>query len=171
MLRQSTGVRFGKTGLMELMAARDARLEACDIEGGTGSDTATHKIEWRIERAPSPAQAARAAQVFNRPLVLKQVPDGGGKPPLATEPSLISIEGDALITALKPADRGTGLIVRALLVPGPATLHFAPALQGQKLKLVDAAERDLRDLGTVSESLTLDRAKLGALVSLRIQMP
>ena len=48
LLRQSTGVRMSTPGDVELMAARDARAEKCDAEGGSGSDAGKHRFEWRI---------------------------------------------------------------------------------------------------------------------------
>ena len=35
-LRQSTGVRMDRAGALELMVARDAREETCELNGGTG---------------------------------------------------------------------------------------------------------------------------------------
>jgi hypothetical protein len=170
LLRQSTGVHFAADGTVELMAVRDARNEQCDVEGGTGSDPEHHRIEWRLVAAPTPIAAARAAQRWNRPIELP--PLGGGAPagdPLPAEGSLAAVEGDGLLTAIKPADRGGGVIVRALLLPGPVTVHLPPSLAGRKLTRTDSSERDLEALGTSGADLTLDRDRFGAIATVRIE--
>jgi hypothetical protein len=169
LLRQSTGVHFGAAGEVELMAVRDARLEGCDIEGGTGSDTAEHTIEWRIQPAKTPVDAERAALAFNRPVQWVAAPQAGGSGELPVERSLISIDGDGVVSALKPATRGAGTIVRVLLMPGPATLHLPPGLASKHLVRVDAAERDLEDLGTAPSDLALDPMRFGSIASLRFE--
>ena len=161
LLRQSTGVRFDGQGGIELMAVRDARSEKCDFEGGEGSDTATHRIEWRIVRAEPPLGAARAAQRFNRPLVAVAGLSGEG--------SLLTAEGEGLVTAVKPAERGEGVIVRALLSPGPLTLHLGPGLSGRTATRCDAAERDLAPLGAAAQTLVLDKATFGAIATVRLR--
>ncbi len=170
LLRQSTGVRFGDGGALELMAVRDARNEQCDVEGGTGTDAAPHRIEWRLAAAGTPADAARAAQAWNRPPETPPL-DGAAAahPDLPAEGTLLSVEGDAIVSALKPAERGGGVILRALLLPGPATVHLAPSLVGRKLTRVDASERDLEDLGTSAATLTLDAARFGPIATVRIE--
>ncbi len=168
LLRQSTGVHFGSDGTMELMAVRNAQQEACDVEGGKGSDGDTHRIEWRIVAAPAPIDAARAAQAFNRPLVAELAGAPAATTDLAAEQSLASVEGDGIVTALKPATRGDGVIVRALLLPGPVTVHLGPLLAGKKATRTDAAERDLEDLGDAGDAITLGRDRFGSIATVRL---
>jgi hypothetical protein len=169
LLRQSTGVRFDGAGGMELMAVRDARMEQCDVLGGTGSDTTAPTIEWEIVRAGAPAEAARAAQRFNRPLAVASLgPATGGADPGAVG-SLVTVEGDGLVTALKSAERGEGVIVRALLLPGPLTLRLGASLRDRAVVRCDAAERDLAPLEPTDGALVLDRAAHGAVVTLRVR--
>ena len=51
------------------MAVRDAGSERCDILGGVGTDPDVHRIEWELSAAASPAESARLAQAYNRPLI------------------------------------------------------------------------------------------------------
>ncbi len=133
LVRQSTGARLSDSGEVELMAVRDARSEQCDIEGGTGTDTDTHRLEWYVTSAANPATAAAAAQGFNRAVVVRRIAgSASATADLAVEDSLLSVEGPGLVTAIKPAERGDGVIVRALLQPGPITLHLSPALAALK---------------------------------------
>jgi hypothetical protein len=171
LLRQSTGARMSSPGQLELMAVRNAQSEQCDVEGGMGTDGDAHRIEWRLERAATPADAARAALAFNRPLeLLAAAPSAGATPDLpAQSAALATLDGAGVLSAIKPADRGDGVIVRVLLLPGPATLHLSPPLVGRALTQVDAAERDLMPLGTAAESLALDRDHFGAIVTLRLR--
>ncbi|HEX7604747.1 MAG TPA: hypothetical protein VF316_24180, partial [Polyangiaceae bacterium] len=170
LLRQSTGVRMSSTGEVELMAARDARGEKCDVLGGIGSDPGTHRIEWRIERAATPTDAARAAQAFNRPLVLQAITDArGSEAELPGEQRLLSFEGDGIVSAIKPASRGDGVIVRALLSGSAVTLHFDGALHPSSGATVDLAERARGPLAPFGTSLALDRDGSGSLVSVRLR--
>ncbi len=170
LLGQSTGVRAAATGEIEWMLARDARAEKCDMEGGTGTDTRLHRIVWRLERAASPAEADRAAQDFDRPVRLVRVGLAQGEAlDLAPTASLASVEGDAVISTIKPAERGEGAIVRALLLPGPATLRLAPALGGAEVVASDLTERDSASLGARSDAIALDRASRGSIVTLRVR--
>jgi hypothetical protein len=167
LLRQSTGVRFSADGDAELLAMRWAPSEQCDIEGGMGNDPDTHRIEWMVTAAATPAAAARRAQSFNRPPAWLRAQGGDGT--LPAQGSLASIDGEGLISAIKPAERGGGVIVRALLLPGPATLHLSPLLPASQLTRTDALERDLAPLERVSDSLTLERETSGAIATLRLQ--
>jgi hypothetical protein len=167
LLRQSTGVRFSPSGELELMAVRDARGEQCDIEGGFGSDTGTHRIAWKLTAAATPAAAARAAQAWNRPVAWVRADGGDGS--LPPQGSLLTVEGDGLVSALKPADRGGGVIVRALLLPGPVTLHLPPALAARARTRTDALERDLAPLDGSGEMLTLDAATFGSIATVRLK--
>jgi hypothetical protein len=170
LLRQSTGVRMSTPGKLEIMAARDARNEQCDVMGGTGSDPSAHRIEWRIARAGSAAEAERAAQSFDRPLELVfDAPSQAGATDLAAQTSLASIDGDAVISAIKPADRGAGVILRVLLMPGPGQVHLGAGLAGRQLGTVDLAERDTGDLGVAPDTFTVDAVTRGTIASFRLQ--
>ncbi len=169
LLRQSTGVRMSTPGAVELMAARDARNEQCDVEGGTGSDTGTHRIAWRFEPASTPIDAARAAQAWNRPVDLEAVPlDQASTLDLPREQQMLGVSGAGVVSALKPADRGDGVILRALLMPGPVTVTLPPSLAGKHVTQVDVAERDGADRGVAGNSIVLDRATYGAIASVRL---
>ena len=168
--RQATGVRMSTPGEIELMAVRDARSEQCDVEGGVGSDTGKHRIEWRIERAANVASSARAAQAFNRPITLSVVGvEQAATLDLEQEASLLQAEGEGVVTALKPATRGGGVIIRAVLTPGPLTLHLPPALAKRTLTIVDAVERDKTTLGPAGATVVLDAAVYGSIATLRLQ--
>lgn len=175
LLRQSTGVRMSTPGQLELMAARDARNEQCDVMGGTGTDTAAHRVEWRIARAASAADAERAAQAFDRPLDLELGPTaagGGGTTDLPAQGSLASVDGDAVISAIKPAERGDGVVLRVLLMPGPAQVHLAGPLAGRQASAVDLAERDLATPAGVpvtGDTVALDRGTFGAIAGVRLR--
>jgi hypothetical protein len=169
LLRQSTGVRMSTPGALELMVARDARAEQCDVEGGTGTDTGTHRIEWRIEPAASAAQAEQAAQAYNRPLDLEVVPlDQGSTLDLPRQVSLLGVSGEGIVSALKPADRGSGVILRALLLPGPVTVTLPASLVGKTVTRVDVAERDGMSLGAAGKTIVFDQATYGAIASVRL---
>jgi hypothetical protein len=165
LLRQSTGVRKDAQDALELLAVRNVASEQCDVEGPSSdnSDAATHRIEWRIENAATPAEAELAAQAFNRPAIRLPVTSvGTGLPP---EGRLLGFTGSGVISAVKPADRGSGVIVRAQLEPGPLSIEPGPILAGRTVTLTDAAERDL---GPIS-GLRLRREAHGALPTLRFR--
>ncbi|MBS2021790.1 MAG: hypothetical protein JST92_05230 [Deltaproteobacteria bacterium] len=163
LLRQSSGVRLSTSGALEILTARDARAEVCDAEGGSGSDPLPHRTEWRLVAAASPSEAERAAQRFNRPLEAWQVAaSGDGTQPL--EQSLVQVEDNAALLALKPADRGDGLILRVEAMPGPVVLHFAKVLQGKLFIADDALERDQLLLGAVQDPIEIDRDQSGSAV-------
>jgi hypothetical protein len=168
-LRQSTGVRMSTPGQIELMAVRDAQTEQCDVEGGTGSDTGIHRIEWLLAPAANAVAAEAAAQAWNRPIDLEVVP-------LAQAPTLdlpraeqlLGVTGAGVVSALKPADRGDGVILRALLMPGPVTVTLPPALVGKQMTQVDVAERDGASLGVAGKTVVFDQATFGAVASVRL---
>jgi alpha-mannosidase len=157
-------------GQMELMAARDARNEQCDVMGGTGTDPDSHRIEWRITRAASVADAERAAQAYDRPidLVLGSIQQASTTD-LPAQASLASVDGQAVISAIKPADRGPGVIVRVLLMPGPAEVQLASSLAGRQVNVVDLAERDLPTPVSSGNTIALDPAVYGPIASLRLR--
>jgi len=170
LLRQSTGVRMATPGVLELMTARDARNEQCDVMGGTGSDPGQHRVEWRIVRAAAPVDAERSAQAYDRPLdLLFEWPTQAATTDLPAQTSLASVDGDAVLSAIKPADRGGGVVLRALLMPGPGTINLSPSLAGRQLGVVDLAERDGASLGTAGTSIPLDPATYGAIAGFRLQ--
>jgi hypothetical protein len=170
LLHQSTGIRMSAPGVMELMAARDAESEKCDVMGGVGTDPGIHRIDWILEPVTSTAGAELAGQAFNRPIDLVLV--GTGQAPTLDFPfqeSLLEVEGEGVVSALKPAERGDGLILRALLMPGPVTVHLSPLFQGRKINVVDLAERDGARLGTAGESLTFSPGSSQSIASVRLQ--
>jgi hypothetical protein len=170
LLRQSTGIQMGTPGVLELMAVRDARVEQCDLEGGSGSDTGTHRIEWKLEPASSPAEAELAAQGFNRPLSVETVPlDQAAVLDLPRERSLLSVSGPGVVSALKPADRGNGVILRVVLLPGPVTVTLPPSLVGKTMTRVDIAERNAAPLGTAGSNITFDQGTYGAIATVRFE--
>jgi hypothetical protein len=171
LLRQATGARLGPSGEVELLTVRNVpRGEQCDFEGGVGTDPGAHRIEWRIERAASPAAAERAAQAYNRPLELFSPGTAAAPAPdLAVEQSLAEADGDGAVTAIKPAERGEGVILRALLLPGPLQVRLSPPLAGRTAILTDAVERDLTNLGMATNPLSLDRGRTGSIATVRLR--
>jgi hypothetical protein len=164
LLRQSTGVRFGPDGQVEVLAVRNAGTEQCDVLGGTGSDPGTHRIAWRIARAAGPVEAERASLAWNRPITLHAATGGNGMLPAVG--SLLSVEGEGVVSALKPADRGAGAILRVLLLPGPVTVRLGGPLAGRNLVRTDAVERDLDSLG--AGAIVLDRERSGPIATVRL---
>lgn len=145
LLRQSTGVRLGPQGQLELMAARNVWQEKCDLMGGWGTDKAMHRLEWRIAPAKSAAEAEKAAQAFNRPLrAFVADPSAPTSPVQLSDHSIATIEGDGVISTIKPAERGGGVMIRVLLFSElTVNVKLGPTLSGRDLIAVDAAERDL----------------------------
>jgi hypothetical protein len=169
LLRQSTGATMSTPGAIELMAARDAREEQCDVLGGTGSDPGTHVIEWRIERTASPAQSEVVAQAFDRPIDLELVTtDQAMTTDLPPELALLSVSGEGIVSALKPATRGDGVVLRVLPMPGPVHVTLGASLVGKAMNVVDLAERDGKDLGVAPQAIDFDRATFGAIASVRL---
>jgi hypothetical protein len=163
LLRQSTGARVDGDGV-ELFAVRNAPMEKCDIEGGKGTDDATHRIEWRIVQAADPAPLAQA---FNRPIAVEQVSLAqAASPDLPASRSLLSIDG-GVVLALKPAERGEGVILRVQLRDGAAaaTVQVPDFLITRPLVRVDATEHYLGEMGLAPASLELDRATFGAIAT------
>jgi len=170
LLRQSTGVMMSTPGAVELMAARDARAEQCDFHVVTGSDTGTHRIEWRIERVSSPADAEREAQAFDRPIDLEVLDTTqAATTDLPAEASLLGVSGEGIVSALKPTTRGDGVILRVLPMPGPVHVQLGPTLVGKSMTQIDLAERDGRDLGVAGPAVDFDRATYGAVASVRLR--
>ncbi len=170
LLRQSTGAHFDGNGLVELLAARNAQQEQCDFLGGVGSDPAAHRFEWYVTSAVSPADAARQAQAFDRPLIWDLgTPASTPAAPLPSETSLAGSQGDGIVSAVKPADRGEGTILRALLLPGPLTVDLGAQLQGRTMMRTDAVERDLAPAGTSGPTLVLSPATYGAIATVRFE--
>jgi len=165
LLRQSTGVRMDTPGALELMAARDARQEACDQEGGTGSDPGVHRIEWRIVPARDAAAAELASTAFDRPIAV--VPATGSGTGLPPDGSLLSIDGGGVISAVKPSTRGSGVIIRVLLLGGAATVHLSSWLSHTSISVVDLAERDLAP-AIPADDVTFDPA-YGSIRTVRAQ--
>lgn len=163
--RQSTGVRMDISGAVELMAARNAQQEVCDIEGGSGTDNGVHRIEWRIVFASDAVAAALAAQQFDRPLALSMATGGGVG--LPADGSLLSIDGGGVVSAIKPAERGAGAIVRVVRLGGPVTVHLSSWLPHVSATRVDLAERDLAPFAA-ADDLVFD-APHEALASVRLQ--
>jgi len=163
LLRQATGVRFAG-GTLEVMAVRDARSEACDVLGGSGSDPGVHRIEWRLGRAAGPAEAARAAQAFDRPAIVIAVPLPSGAGDLPAAQQLVRLDGPGLVSAVKPAERGRGAILRAQLFSAPLTLTLLGPLRGRPLSRSDSTESDIASAG----SLAFDPAA-GALQTVRLR--
>jgi hypothetical protein len=61
--------------------------------------------------------------------------------------------------------RGGGVILRAVLLPGPLRVELPAYLVGRKMTLVDLTERDLRDLGTAGATVTFDRETFGSSIA------
>ncbi len=169
LLRQSTGVTFRDDGRVELMAMRNAHQEQCDQEGENGTDDAVQRVELRLARATSPASASVEAQRFNRPVSAIAVGPQATAADLASDTPLVTVDGPGLITAVKPADRGGGTIIRALLMPGPVTLHLSPSLIGKSVERCDTSERDLASLGKAGAALTLDAKTFGSIATVRLK--
>ena len=172
LLRQSTGVMMTTPGALELMVARWAPAEQCDVEGGSGDDSGIHRIEWRLGRVASDAQAEIEAQSFNRPVVLEPVPlDQSTTLDLLPETSLLGVSGDGIVSTLKPADRGGGVIIRVLPMNGPVHVTFPASLVGTEMTTVDLAERDQNVLGPTQAAMDFTRASNGSIASVRCLLP
>jgi hypothetical protein len=78
------------------------------------------------------------------------------------------VSGDGVLSALKPADRGGGVVVRALLEPGPVTIKLAPFYRGQLIH-IDSSERDLNALGALANPIVLNRDSFGAIATVRVR--
>jgi alpha-mannosidase len=113
--------------------------------------------------------AEQRAQLFNRPVVALPITvAASATPDLAPQQSILQVQGEGVVSALKPADRGAGVILRVQLMPGPVTVQLSPMLAGSKATRVDTSERDLSDLGVLGASITLDQKTYGALASIRL---
>ncbi len=166
LLRQSTGVRMSTPGQIELLAARDARQEQCDMEGGTGTDTGAHRIEWRFQTEAEPGDEEIAAQQFDRPLDAHVVTTAPSTPQDLPEAAGVAGAGmQGVVTALKPAERGAGAILR-VQVQGATTVDL-PAGTTTATR-TDLVERDIAPLTVTDGTVTLDPAD-GALQTIRVQ--
>ena len=140
LLRQSTGVRMAQPGEIELMAARNVKKEKCDVMGGDGTDSGIHRLEWRIVAAKTPQEAQMAAQVFARPLRAVVVKGKGMVAPTPLPFALFNGLTPQHVTAVKPATRGKGMIVR---VDDANTFLSWTDSKGHPTVATDPAERDL----------------------------
>jgi hypothetical protein len=170
LLRQSTGVSMATPGTLELLAVRDSESDECGFEGVMGSDVGAHRIEWRIEGAPTPMDAMRAGQAFGRPIQGVNI-DLGTRAPITldAEGQIASVSGDGVLTALKPALRGGGVIVRGFLSPGPLQVKLAPFFGDRTIVRADAAERDLETIGPMRGAVVLDKERFGAIATARLR--
>lgn len=169
LLKESTGVRMGKPGEVEIMAARNAQKEQCDVMGGQGSDDGPHTLELRITTAKTPAEAELKAQEFNRPVVIRGVElQPTGTPDLPAAGSLLEVSGAGVVSALKPADRGEGMILRVLQQPGPVKVKLLGPLAGRTVTRVDLAEREIGDVQVVGDLIDFGQFK-DAIVSVRLR--
>ncbi|MSQ82721.1 MAG: hypothetical protein EXR77_07365 [Myxococcales bacterium] len=135
-------------GQLQVLVARDARAEQCDIMGGNGSDPTVQRVEFRIDRVATPAEGDRMAQFFNHPAILAVAPPAivaspiGQSPPQAVGFDVLS--GQATILASKPAERGNGRVLRLLLLDDqPVVLQPRQHAAALPFVFVDLAERDL----------------------------
>jgi hypothetical protein len=88
---------------------------------------------------------------------------------LPLQGQLVTADGDGLITALKPATRGSGLILRALLLGPSLTLNAGPPLATLSWTPTDLAERQPPGATTAgSWPIALSRADHRTLVTLRL---
>lgn len=133
--------------------------------GGTGADPGVHRIEWRIVPARNAVEAELASTAFNRPLaVVPTTSSGLGLPP---DGRLLSIAGGGVVSAIKPATRGSGVILRVMLLGGAATVHLSSWLSHTSISVVDLAERDL-ELAITADDVTFDPAD-GSIRTVRLQ--
>jgi len=77
-------------------------------------------------RRRSVADAERAAQAYDRPIDLElgSTPAGEHHRLFPRKRRLASVDGEAVISAINPRT-GAGVILRVLLMPGPAEIHLA----------------------------------------------
>jgi hypothetical protein len=130
----STGVHATASGALEWIAFRNANDEKpCTSLGAEGTDDSvtTEVVELGIAGEDEIARSI----ALSRPLIRVLQPAHGGD--LASTGRLITIEG-AVATAIKPAERGDGLIVHLL---GKGTLTPG-ALPWTSSSPVDWLERD-----------------------------
>ena len=113
-LTQSTGVHGSATGALEWVVFRNATSERpCDDVGPSGTEDGTSTVEVSLGRrddAGAGATELAASMAMTRPL--RAVANDRHPGDLRAQDRLVVIEAaSAIATALKPASRGTGLIL------------------------------------------------------------
>jgi hypothetical protein len=171
-LSHATGVYGAADGAVEWSVFRNADTEKpCDDVGPGGTDDEDTTLEFTLgyrDPVSSGADELRASLSLSRSMQTVVADRHNGS--LNESGHLIRIDGnDVVATAVKPATRGSGLIVHLLrLGNGPSQATIEPgALAWDTITRPDLLERDDQAIGTVTEDgvlVSLD----GSLTALRL---
>jgi hypothetical protein len=147
----STGVQWAADGTMTILVSRNAPVERCDILGQDGTENVHAPLAMSLRpHAGAIDPLAEAMALLEAPAV--QIASGGTH----TAPlSLLGLGGTGwVLSALKHAERGTGMTVRVERTDPSAMLTWTPAL----IAPTTTTRTDLleRDVAAVSSPLALD---------------
>ncbi len=157
--RVSTGVRYGTDGTIDVMVDRNAVSERCDVLGAMGHDQGMPTVSLSLRpHGAGMDLVAEAMALLTAPAVQLT-----GAPGTDRSGALWTLGGTGyVVSAVKPAERGTGDVLRVERTAVGGTLTVASGLAPVgSLTRTDLLEYDL---GGVGASVTLD----GALVTLRV---
>lgn len=171
-LTNATGVYGGPEGTLEWVVFRNATSEgSCDNLGPSGTDDAEQTLEYSLGRrdpAAGGASELAASMQLARPMRATTVDRHAGD--LPDTGRLITVDGASVVaTALKPASRGSGLVLH-LVRPGAgdADLALRPGvLPWSTVTRPDLLERDDVAVGDVgADGITVPIS--AALTALRL---
>ena len=113
----ATGVHGSDDGALEWMVLRNANSEIpCDMLGGIGHDDDVHTLNFSIGAlgdSLDPARETGRSIAMTRPMIAVPTDRHAGQ--LPDTGRLLTVEGDGVVpTAIKPADRGDGIVVHLL---------------------------------------------------------
>lgn len=156
--RFSTGAAWSSDGSLSVLVARNAPAEHCDILGEDGTEIVHAALALALEpHASAIDPLAEAMALLDAPAA--QIGMGTQALPI----SLVDLGGSGwVLSALKHAERGPGVVLRVERTTSTGTLTWAPSLLG----VTSAMRTDLleRDGALVTSPLALD----AALVTLRL---
>ncbi len=149
--RFSTGAAWAADGSVTVLVSRDAMSERCDVLGEGGTESVHGPLSLSLLPHAAPIDALAEAMA----LLVAPAAQITGAGTASLPASLIHLGGSGwTLSALKHAERGSGVILRVERTSADAILSWSPAL----LAPTSTSRTDLleRDGGAATSPLALD---------------
>jgi hypothetical protein len=137
----STGVQWAADGTLTILVSRNAPVERCDILGQDGTEVVHDPLAMSLRpHGAAIDPLAEAMALLQAPAVQLSGTGGTHTPPIA----LLGLGGHGwVLSALKHAERGAGVVLRVERTDPTAMLTWAPALIAPTASTrTDLLERD-----------------------------